>query len=107
MASYARGFDRFTDLGASIVGVAVDDPARNRAMVDKLLLPFPILSDPDGRTAAAWGVYDEAQRIAIPSIFVVGRDATIRYRYVGDDFADRPGDDEVMAALKEAADGTR
>ena len=107
MATYARGFDRFTELGASIVGVSVDDPVRNAAMVAKLLLPFPLLSDPDGSAASAWGIYDEAQRIAIPSIFVVHADATVAYRYVGDDFADRPGDDDVLRAVRGGADGSR
>jgi peroxiredoxin len=100
LASYARGYDRFQDSGASVVGISVDDAARNAAMVEKLLLPFPLLSDPDGRVITEWGVYDETQRIARPAIFLVRRDRTIGYRYVGDDFADRPGDDEIFAALE-------
>jgi hypothetical protein len=46
-----------------------------------------------------WGVFDETQRIARPAIFLVRPDRTIAYRYVGDDFADRPGDEEIFAAL--------
>ena len=74
-------------------------------MVEKPLLPFPLLSDPEGRVMTKWGIYDENQRIAIPSIFVVRSDHSIVYRYVGDDFADRPGDDELLAALGSAEDG--
>jgi len=99
LASYARGYDRFQESGATVVGISVDDVARNAAMVDKLVLPFPLLSDPDGRVIAAWGVYDETQRIARPAIFVVSPDRGIAYRYVGDDFADRPGDDGILVAL--------
>ena len=106
MASYARSYDRFGELGASVVGVSVDDGARNAAMVDKLLLPFPLLSDPDGRVMSEWGVYDEGQRIAIPAIFVVGRDGGIGYTYVGDDFADRPDDEEIFGALGGPTDGS-
>jgi len=106
LASYARGYGRFEQLGASLVGVSVDDVDRNAAMVEKLLLPFPLLSDPEGLVIAEWGVYDEQQRIALPAIFVVRSDMTVAYRYVGDDFADRPGDDEVFASLEASDDGT-
>src|SRR3989344_4162401 len=57
------------------------------------------------RTAviAAWGVYDPVGGthgpIARPAIFVVGRDLRISYEYVGRDFADRPPNPAVWAAL--------
>ena len=106
MASYARGYDRFQESRVAVVGVSVDDTARNAAMVEKLLLPFPLLSDPEARVIAEWGVYDEMQRIARPAIFLVRPDRSIAYRYVGDDFADRPGDDEIFAALGGVTHGT-
>jgi hypothetical protein len=85
------------------VGVSVDTPDENRAMVDKLKLPFPLLSDPDAAAIAGWDVYDPVGGthgpIAQPAIFVVGRDLTIPYEYVGRDFADRPPDADVIAAL--------
>lgn len=76
-------------------------------MVDKLSLPFPLLSDPEGRVMSEWDVYDRDQRIALPSLFVVRRDRSIAYRYVGDDFADRPGDDEILTAVGGADNGPR
>lgn len=76
-------------------------------MVDKLRLPFPLLSDPDAAAIAAWGVYDPVGGahgpIARPAIFVVGRDLRIPYSYVGRDFADRPAN----TAIYEALDGVR
>ena len=84
--------------------MSVDDADRNRAMVDKLLLPFPLLADCAGEVAHAYGVWDEEGRIARPAIFVIGPDGFVRLAYVGEDFADRPGDDEVHAALA-AVDG--
>ncbi len=73
-------------------------------MVDKLRLPFPLLSDPDAAVIAAWGVYDPVGGthgpIARPTIFVVGRDLSIPYAYVGRDFADRPPNSAVYAALE-------
>ncbi len=83
---------------------------RNRAMVKKLLLPFLLLSDPDGAISSSYGVWEERgiltprlpdrEPMAIPAIVVV-RSGVIRYVYSGVDFADRPGDEPVFAALDE------
>src|SRR5215210_1828126 len=68
-------------------------------MVGKLLLPFPLLSDPRGELIRSLGLWDEEEGVAVPSILVVDRSEEIRYLYSGGDFADRPGDEEVFATL--------
>ena len=68
-------------------------------MVGKLLLPFPLLSDPRGDLIKRYGLWDEREGVAAPSILVVDRSGEICYLYTGSDFADRPGDDELFAAL--------
>ena len=77
----------------------MDPPENNARMVGKLLLPFPLLSDPRGELIKHYGLWDEKDGVAAPSILVVGRSAEVRYLYTGSDFADRPGDEEVFAAL--------
>lgn len=99
---YAREYGEFERRGSQIAAVSVDPPQRNAAMVEKLLLPFPLLSDPAGAVLRAYDAWDEANKIAIPSIFVLDRSGTIRYLYRGRDFADRPGDEALFAALDEA-----
>ena len=74
-------------------------------MIEKLLLPFPLLSDPRGVLIRRYGLWDEEEGVAVPSILVVGRPGEIRYLYSGSDFADRPGDEEIFAAL-EGLDGS-
>jgi peroxiredoxin len=107
--SFARKYDEFQNRGAAITAICVDSPEQNRAMIEKLLLPFKILSDPEGELAIKrYGVWNEQGRIAIPAVVVVGRDQRIRYQYAGQDFADRPGDDEIFRALDAGGpDGTR
>ncbi len=85
-------------------GISVDRPEQNRAMVEKLVLPFSLLSDPDGTAARRYGAWDEEGRIARPAIFVVDRAGLVRYAYVGEDFADRPGDEPVLEALAAAGE---
>jgi len=69
-------------------------------MVGKLLLPFPLLSDPRGDLIKRYGLWDEEEGVARPSIVVVDRSREIRYLYSGSDFADRPGDGDIFAALE-------
>ncbi len=77
----------------------MDPPENNARMVGKLLLPFPLLSDPRAELIKHYGLWDEEEGVAAPSILVIDRSGEIRYLYTGSDFADRPGDDEVFAAL--------
>jgi peroxiredoxin len=70
-------------------------------MVDKLLLPFPLLSDPEGRAIKEYGVWTDGEGgIAKPSIFAVRKDRSIAWSYVGEDYADRPPDDELFSSLR-------
>jgi peroxiredoxin len=104
--SFARKYDQITGRGADIVGITVDAPDQNRAMIEKLLLPYSILSDSEGDDVIKrYGVWDATGRIAVPSITIVGQDGTIRWLYKGRDFADRPLDEELFAALNDARGG--
>ena len=77
----------------------MDPPSHNEAMVEKLDLPFTLLSDARGDLARRCDLWNEEEGVAVPAIVVVDRAGVIRYLYAGHDFADRPGDDEVLAAL--------
>ena len=101
MASYARNWDRFVKEGVSLAGISVDPIENNQAMVEKLLLPFPLLSDPEGRVIKEWGVWNESEAIAKPSIFAIRKGGSIAWAYVGRDFADRPTDDELFSSIRE------
>ena len=99
----AQRHDEILAAGARTVGVSVDDPGRQAAMVDKLDLPFALLSDPGGSgLLQALGAYDPEERggIGRPGIFVVAPDGTLAHRIVARDFADRSTEDEVLAALR-------
>jgi hypothetical protein len=68
-------------------------------MVGKLQLPFPLLSDPEGELARLCGLWNAEEGVAVPSIVVIDQSGEVRYLYAGTDVADRPRDEEVLAAL--------
>ena len=41
LVSYARNYEEFEKRGFGVAGISVDPPSHNRAMVEKLDLPFP------------------------------------------------------------------
>ena len=82
-----------------VAAICVDTVEQNRAMADKLLLPFPILSDPEAVVIEPWGVLNAAEKgIAKPALFLVLPDWSLAFRYVGEDFTDRPPDEDLFAA---------
>jgi peroxiredoxin len=101
LASYARNWNRFLTEGISVAGISVDPVENNFTMVDKLLLPFPLLSDPEGAVIKSYGVWsDDEGGIAKPSIFAIRKDGSLAWQYVGLDFADRPTDGELFESFR-------
>ncbi len=84
-------------------GISIDSPAQHAAMIEKLGLPFPLLSDPD-RSAAIqpYGAADERdpREIARPVLVVVAPDGEEAFRIEARDFADRPPEDGVVERVQ-------
>ena len=97
----AARYEEFLAAGTRIVAIDVDSPGQHAAMVEKLDLPFPFLSDPD-RTGAItpYGVAnpDDRRDLAYPAIVIVGPDGEEAWRWVSRDFADRIPEDDVVDA---------
>ena len=92
---------KFTAAGARLVGISVDEVGQNAAMVDKLGLPFPLLADPGGELAIKpYDVWHEDASIARPAVVIVAPDGSVALRRVSRDFADRPIEDGLLAAVQ-------
>jgi peroxiredoxin Q/BCP len=50
-------YPAITSAHAVVLGVSVDDQATQRRFQDEFGLPFPVLSDPEGRVAQMYGVF--------------------------------------------------
>lgn len=72
-------------------------------MLEKLRLPFPLLSDPDrSKAITPWELADPHDRrmIAIPAVVGVAPDGTEVFRFTARDFADRPNEDWVVDSVR-------
>lgn len=87
-----------------MAAICVDSVEQNRAMSEKLLLWFPVLSDPEGEVIKQYDVWNPNEGgIARPALFLVQPDGAVSFSYVGNDFADRPADAELFAAVQRRA----
>ncbi len=89
------------------MALVVDPPEANAAMVEKLDLPFPILSDPSGDVLRSLGAFDPEAGIGLPTILVLDPEGRETFRCRGRDFADRPDDQDVLGALEALRAPTR
>ncbi len=94
-------------MGVELVAIAVTPTFAQMAFAEKLGIDFPLLSDWEGTTSAAYGVrYDTwkgHRGLAKRSVFVIDHDARIRYVWSNDDALTLPEFDEVMEAIAAVA----
>ena len=102
MAVIANRHGEFLDRGGRVFGVSADTPEMNAAIVDKLALPFPILSDADREKAITpLGFADEKHpdNIARTGSLIVSPAGEVVFTYLGRDYADRPQEEVLLHAL--------
>lgn len=77
---FQKRLSEFHGKDAEILGVSVDDVVSHRAWGDELGgIAFPLLSDPGGETARAYGVRSEEDGRAFRATVVISPDGTVAY----------------------------
>ncbi len=54
-----------------------DPPEKNKDFAESLKVDYPILSDPDGSVATAYGIYNADRKAAARHTFIIGLDGKI------------------------------
>jgi peroxiredoxin len=130
LAQLRRRQASFDELNAAVLVVSFEPPRQAARMARALGLPFPVLSDPDRRAYAAFGLRRGARervwswetagaylkgmtRGTLPrrprgdinqlgGDFVIAPDGRLAFAYRGDTPADRPSVDTLLAAVRDA-----
>lgn len=66
--------------GVVVIGVSADSLTSHASWAGEMKFPFALVSDPDLSIAARYGSAVPGRNYASRTVFVVGRDGTIRYR---------------------------
>jgi len=73
----------FEEIGATVIGISLDDVASHAEFAEKYSLPFTLLSDSGGETAQAYGVLTKigSFRMASRESFLIDPDGKIAKHY--------------------------
>jgi len=90
----------FKAIGATVVGISVDDVESHKEFSDKYKLPFTILADEDGKTAKTYGVLKDYKLLKLASrqSFLVNPEGKIVKHYADVDPDEHT--DQVLADIK-------
>ena len=99
LRGFASDYDLIEELGARVLAVSTDPAEAQRRFAADLAAPFPIVSDPRGEAARAFGVFDEASGRANRAVFVIDQDGTVTLAHPWYNPQNSAQFQEVFAAL--------
>ena len=79
--SFRDHYEDFLAAGAEVIGVSRDDAASHAKFREHHRLPFTLLSDPDGKIAASWGVRNVLGLVPGRVTFVFDKQGVVRHRF--------------------------
>jgi peroxiredoxin len=86
-------------VNARVVGVTLDAPETNAALLGQAELGYPLVSV-DTATFERWGVLGPDQETVLPATYVVDAEGVVRFQHIGRDAADRTTDAEMVTVLE-------
>jgi len=111
LAAIARDYQKFQELNATVVAVSGEEAEKGKYLLQKLSLPFVLLSDTSFEAIDRYGVRDAnvsetlrgrgITQLPKPSAFVIDATGIVRYRYIGKNAPDRPRNEDLIRVLKE------
>jgi peroxiredoxin len=96
--------DELDSRGVGLAAISVDTAERSAEMIEDVGITISLLSDPEMQVISAYGVADDQEPFAVPSTFVVRRDRTIHWHYVGETLLDRSDCSELLEIAERAKD---
>ncbi len=80
-----------------------DTAETNKRFAESMALDYPILSDPTGATAKAYGVYQEQAKLASRWTFYIGKDGKILFTDRSPSIPTPRVQQKMFDAIKQAA----
>lgn len=98
-----RRSTEFSQNGAQVLAISPQKHELNQAFAQKRDVPFPILWDEKQSVISNWGLCHELdehqEHIPHPTTYVIGTNNKVLWRKLGNNVADRPEPEEILAAL--------
>lgn len=111
LAAISQDYSKFKELHAKIVAVSSEEVEKGKELLQKLALPYTLLSDTRFEGIGRYGVREtsvpeqlKARGITSyskPAAFIIDAQGIIRYIYVGKNAQDRPNNEDLLRVLAE------
>ena len=100
MKKYQLGIKDFTENESLVFGISTDEVAKSKEFAESLDLQFVLLSDPEGKVAADYGVLMSSGKMAKRVTFVIGQDGKVAFVGEGGDAMDATAAASACGQLK-------
>src|SRR5687767_5094245 len=100
LCSVRDHWSEYQATGAEVVGISTDTVESHKGFAQKNELPLRLLSDPDGKVSAAYGMKSWLPGRSARGVVVIDKEGKIAYSKVQPLSLFRPKDKEVLAAIK-------
>jgi peroxiredoxin Q/BCP len=101
----AKNYQRIQDSDAVIVAVTPELPGKVQTLVEKMSLPFTVLSDPEMKVVKEYDIYNPDTNWTWPAAFVIDRDGVIQYAFRGASAPNTPPVEYICLKLMQMKTG--
>lgn len=97
---FAEHYGELVKLEAEMLAISADGLEGTRAVSAELGLPYPLLSDPEGRVIEKYTFWRKDAKAALPSVFVTDRYGTLYHQLIADETTGLPDLKEILSWLQ-------
>ena len=102
MCSVRDRWEDYQATGAEVVGISTNTVESHQGFAEKHSLPLRLLSDPDGKVSAQYGMKSWLPGRSARGVVVIDKEGKIAYSKVQPLSLFRPADDDVLEAIRKA-----
>ena len=99
LRAFSTNYDSYKRLNAEVLGISSDPVADSKIIKEEYRLPFPLLSDPEGRQMDR--ITEVVDGVATPSVFVIDRYGSLFNQWIiSHEEGDLPEDKVYLQTLE-------
>lgn len=95
----AEKYEELVKLETEVLAISADALERSREVSAELGLPYPLLSDPEGKVIEKFTYWQGEKEAASPSVFITDRYGTLYYQLISDEIGGLPDLPEILSWL--------
>ncbi|GCE25249.1 hypothetical protein KDA_07330 [Dictyobacter alpinus] len=100
LQDYARAYANFREEQCAVLAVTANAVLMNLQTQEELRLPFPLLSDVQGKVITRYTQWNATEHTLLPCIILADRYSALYRRWIAENISDLPGSQELLDSLQ-------